>query len=91
MDFSEDILRHCVQNMYSKIVVRFDPKGYILNKLFEIGTITMDEKLNVEELPERRRGAALVDMLYNCRRPNALTQFVKILYSSEDAAYKLIL
>ena len=88
MDFSEDILRHCVQNIYSKIVVSFDPKGYILNNLFEKGTITMDEKLKIEELPERRRGAALVDMLYNCRRPNALARFVKIL--SKDTAYKWI-
>ena len=89
-DFSEDILRQCVQKMYSRIVVSFDPQGYILNKLFEEGMITMEEKQNIEELPGRRRGGALVDMLYKCRKPNAMAQFLKILYFHEDTAYKWI-
>ena len=87
-EFSEDILRKCVQKMYSRIVVSFDPKGYILNKLFETGMITIEEKENIEKLPER--GPALVNMLYKCRRPKAITRFLKILYFSDDAAYKWI-
>ena len=89
-DFPEDILKQCVQGMYSSVVAGFDPTGYILNNLFEKGTITMEEKQKIEEVPERRRGAALVDLLLICRRPNAMAQFVKTLYLSEDSAYKWI-
>ena len=89
-DFSEDILKQCVQEIYSSVVAGFDPTGYILNNLFEKSTITIDEKQKIEEVPERRRGAALVDLLLTCRRPNAMAQFVKTLHFSEDTAYKWI-
>ena len=86
-DFPEDILRECVRQKYSSIVGSFEPTGYVLNSLFEAGTITKDEKQPIERLPERR-SAALVDWLYTCRRPKAIAQFLEILSNKEMTACK---
>ena len=51
-DYSEDILHECVKQNYTRIVAGFDPKGEVLNKLFEKGTITMPEKVRIQELSE---------------------------------------
>ena len=78
IQFPENILRECVRQMYPMIVASFDPRGYILDSLFARGTITGDEKQQIERLPERR-SAALVDLLYTCQRPEAITQFLEVL------------
>ena len=83
------ILEQCVQKFYSKIVASFDPKGYILNSLFEKGTITIQEKQHIERLTEER-GAALVDRLVLSRRPNAIAQFLEIVSSSNEPAWQWI-
>ena len=78
IQFPEDILRECVRQMYPRIVASFDPRGYILDSLFAKGTITGDERQQIERLPERR-SAALVDLLYTCQRPNAIAKFLEVL------------
>ena len=88
-DFPEDILKECVRQMYSSIVGSFESTGYVLNSLFEAGTITKDEKQQIERLPERR-SAALVDLLYTCQRPKAIAQFLEILSINEMTACKWI-
>ena len=87
--FPEDILRECVRQKYSSIVGSFESTGYVLNSLFETGTITKDEKQQIERLPERR-SAALVDLLYICRRPKAIAQFLEILSNDGMTACKWI-
>ena len=87
--FPEDILRECVRQKYSSIVGSFESTGYVLNSLFEAGTITKDEKQQIERLPERR-SAALVDLLYTYHRPKAIAQFLGILSSDEITACKWI-
>ena len=87
-DFSEEILHECVMQKYTRIVAGIDPKGEVLNKLFERGTITMPEKVRIQELSEERRGEALVDRLLSCQRPRAVAEFLEILFSSEERAYK---
>ena len=86
-DFPEDILRECVREKYSSIVGSFESTGYVLNSLFEAGTITQDEKQQIERLTERRN-AALVDLLYTCQRPNAISQFLGILSNDEMTVCK---
>ena len=88
-DFPEYILRECVRQMYPRIVASFDPRGYILDSLFAKGTITKDEKQQIERLPERK-SAELVDLLYSCRRPNAFAQFLEILSDDENTSCKWI-
>ena len=87
-DFSEDILHECVMQNYTRIVAGVDPKGEVLNKLFEKFTITMPEKVRIQELPEERRGKALIDRLLSCRRPRAVAELLEILYISEERAYR---
>ena len=79
--FDEDILRECVREKYARIVTSLDPVGYILDSLVQ-DTITPEEKHHIERLPERR-SAALVDMLYTCRRPHAIAKFLKILSNEQ--------
>ena len=88
-DFPEDILRECVRQMYSSIVGNYESTGYVLNSLFERGTITKDEKQQIERLPERR-SAALVDLLYTCHRPRAIAQFFEIISNNEMTVCKWI-
>ena len=75
----EDILRQCLQEMYPRIVVSFDPKGFILDSLFAKKTITLKEKRQIAGLPAEERGAELIDTLLTCHRPNAIAQFLEIL------------
>ena len=88
-DFPEDILRECVRQMYSSIVRSVESKGYVLDSLFAEGTITKDEKQQIERLPERR-SAALVDLLYTCQRPKTIAKFLDILSNNEMTACKWI-
>ena len=85
----ERILGQCVQDMYSKIVASFDPKGYILDSLFEKDTITIQEKQQIERLKEGR-GAALIDRLFISQRSNAIAQFLEIVSSSNEPAWMWI-
>ena len=87
--FPEDILRECVRQKYSSIVGSFESIGYVLNSLFEAGTITKDEKQQIERLSERR-SAALIDLLCTCQRPKAIAQFLRILSYNELTACKWI-
>ena len=87
--FPEDILRTCVRQMYPKIVASFDPRDYILDSLFARGTITADEKQQIE-ITQERKSAALVDLLYSCQRPNAFTQFLEIISDDERTFCKWI-
>ena len=87
-DFSEDILYECVMQKYTRIVAGIDPKGEVLNKLFEKDTITMPEKVRIQELPEEIRGKALIDRLLSCQRPRAVAEFLEILVSSEERSYR---
>ena len=87
-DFSEDILRKSVRQMYHEIVASFDPRGYILESLFAKGTITSTEKQQIEKMPERESAAALVDKLYSCLRPQAIAQFLEILSDDERTSCK---
>ena len=88
-DISEDILKQCLQEMYPRIIASFEPKGYILDSLFGKGSIKIHEKHKIEGLSEKR-GAALVDMLLTCQRPNAIAQFLEILPVDEENACKWI-
>ena len=89
-NFSEDILYECMKRHYTRIVSGFDPEGEILNNLSKKGTITMSEKKRIQGLPEERRAEALVDRLLGCQRPHAIAEFLEILFSSEERAYKNI-
>ena len=77
----ESNMKQYLSRVYKKsirrIVASFDPKGYILDSLFEKGTITIQEKQQIERLSEGR-GAALVDKLFLHRKPNAIAQFLEI-------------
>ena len=64
-EFSEDILKQCVKKNYSKFASGLDPKGKILDTLYEKDVITIEERKHIENLP-KRRGTALVDILYDC-------------------------
>ena len=88
-DYPEDILKECVRQKYSGIVGSFESTGYVLNSLFEAGTITKDEKQQIERLPERR-SAALIDLLYTCQRPKAIAQFLEILSNNQMTACRWI-
>ena len=83
------MLGQCVHEMYSRIVASFDPKGYILDSLFEKDTITIQEKQQIERLPEGR-GAALIDKLFLHRKPNAVAQFLDIVSLSNEPAWMWI-
>ena len=78
-----------LKQMYSTIVARFDPKGYILDSLFAKGTISIQEKQRLEKLPDGR-SAELVSVLLDSRRPNAISLFLKILTFSNEPAWKRI-
>ena len=88
-DIPEDILRQCLQEMYPRIIASFEPRGYILDSLFGKGSISINEKQHIEGLSERR-GAALVDMLLICKRPNAIAKFLEILSVNEETSCKWI-
>ena len=88
-DKCENILRQCLQQMYSTIVARFDPKGYILDSLFAKGTISIREKQRLGRLPDRR-SAELVSVLLDSRKPHAISQFLEILSISNEPAWKRI-
>ena len=83
------ILEQCVHEMYSRIVASFDPKGYILDSLFEEGTLTIQEKQQIERLPGGR-GAALVDRLFLHRTPDAIAQYLEIVSLSNEPAWMWI-
>ena len=87
---NEDVLKKCLQQLYSGIVESFDPKGYILNSLFGTNTITLDEKRRIAGLPAGERGAELIDRLLVSQRPNAITQFLEILSHDDMTSCKWI-
>ena len=89
VDFPEEILRQNLQRMYPRIASCLDPKGAILDTLFANGTITIQEKRRIARMSEGR-GAELIDMLLTCQRPNAVSQFLEILFLSEETAWKWI-
>ena len=89
VEFPEEILRQSLQKMYPRIVSCLDPKGAILDTLFAPGTITIQEKRRIARMSEGR-GAELIDMLLTCQRPNAVSQFLEILFVSEESAWKWI-
>ena len=88
-DTYEAILKQCLQHMYSTIVASFDPKGFILDSLFAKGTISIQEKQQLERLPDRR-SAELVSVLLDSRKPHAISQFLEILSISNEPAWKWI-
>ena len=75
--------------MYPRIVASFDPRGYILDSLFAMKTITIEEREQIEGLSERR-SAALIDRLLTCNRPNAIAQFLEILSNDRKTSCKWI-
>ena len=85
--YDDTILKQCLQEMYPRIVAGFDPKGFILDSLFAIKTITLEEKEQIEGLSERR-SAALINRLLTCNRPNAIAQFLKILSNDDKTSCK---
>ena len=89
LDFSEDILAHCLHEMYSRIVASFDPRGYVLDSLFTKGTITNLERQQIGRLSEGR-GAALLDILLTCGKPNAIEDFLETLFVSDKPAWTWI-
>ena len=89
-DFSEDVLRDCVRKSYDTIVRSFDPKGPVLNKLFQYYIINPSQKKHIESIASEDRCAALVDILLSSSRPKTMARFLEILATVEFGAHNWI-
>ena len=65
-----------IRQNYQTISSNIDPKGYILNKLFEQEIITIHQKIEVQECSDAKtRAEKLLKILFKASHPKAFEVF----------------
>ena len=87
----EELTKNRVKYVYEVLTSYIDPKGYILNKLAKDGVLTLNERNEIEELPDKvKRAEKLLSMLGSVEHSKAFTIFRESLLQDYSGIVQMI-
>ena len=90
-DLNNEELRRNTKKVYSKIASSLDPKGHVVDKLFEEDIITTQQLTEINDCPDKKsRAAKLLSHLFETAHPRAFVVFIESLKEEYDWIARLI-
>ena len=75
-DPKNEELKRKTQNVFPEIASSLDPKGYVVNKLFQQNIITIPQMKEINDGPDKeRRAEKLLSHLFQTAHPRAFVVF----------------